>query len=98
MEAKDTVMEDEKLEVILRQITQADIGFDGRRLTKFKVKYETLGGWEECYEPTPFEFAREIAQAQAEISFELRTEDILKQLNGFNQRGLTITEAIALLQ
>lgn len=36
--------------------------------------------------------------AQAEISFALRTDDILKQLNGFNQRGLTLTEAIALLQ
>ena len=36
--------------------------------------------------------------AQAELSFNLRTEDILKQLKGFNQRGLTITEAIDLLQ
>lgn len=40
----------------------------------------------------------EIAKAQAEISFNLRTEDILKQLREFSQRGLTITEAIELLQ
>ena len=37
-------------------------------------------------------------EAQAEISFNLRTEDILKQLREFNQRGLTITEALDLLQ
>lgn len=35
---------------------------------------------------------------QAEISFNLRLEDILTQLRGFNQRGLTITEALDLLQ
>ncbi len=39
-----------------------------------------------------------IAKDQAEISFKLRTEDILRQLNEFNNRGLTITEAITLLQ
>lgn len=39
-----------------------------------------------------------IAEVQAEISFKLRTDDILKQLNEFNRRGLTITEAIDLLQ
>ena len=39
-----------------------------------------------------------LLQHQAEISFNLRTEDILKQLRGFNQRGLTITEALDLLQ
>lgn len=39
-----------------------------------------------------------VAEAQAEITFNLRTNDILHQLKGFNQRGLPITEAIYLLQ
>lgn len=37
-------------------------------------------------------------EAQAEISFKLRTDDILKQLNEFNEHGVTLTEAIALLK
>jgi len=41
---------------------------------------------------------KRILNAQAEITFNLRTGDILKQLEEFNHRGLTITEAIELLQ
>jgi len=44
------------------------------------------------------EYQIDLLEAQAEITFNLRTEDILKQLEEFNHRGLTITEAIELLQ
>jgi len=37
-------------------------------------------------------------EAQAEATWEIRTKDILNQLNGFDQRGLTLTEAIYMLQ
>ena len=59
---------DEEIEDRLHLIAQADIGFDGRRLTKCRVKYETPCGWEEYYEPTPIEYAREIAKAQARLT------------------------------
>lgn len=61
-----------------------------------------LLGWQPTLEHNAHEkfdaWVKEIRLEQAEISWKLRTDDILKQLKGFNQRGLTITEAIELLQ
>jgi len=65
-ENKPLLLNDEELENKLYLTAQADIGFDGRRLTKCRMKYEMPGGWEESYEPTPIEYAREIAHVQRE--------------------------------
>ena len=55
----DTELED-KLELIF----VADIGYNGRHLTKHKTQYGKLTEAQTCYEPTPIEYARELAYAQ----------------------------------
>lgn len=59
------LLTDEELENKLELISQASIGYDGRRLTKYRHKIDNYPfEWTSCYEPTPLEYAREVAQAQ----------------------------------
>ncbi len=62
---------------------------------KYQCKHQVTTGSSEWHMIDGYNMG---AGAQAKISFKLRTADILKQLHNFNQRGLTITEAIALLK
>jgi len=87
MEVEDTVIGEEELKMIV--------------FGAFNRHHNVVPTWESFKEGLRRGLSvaeKEIAQAQAEISFKLRTEDILTQLNNFNQRGLTITEAIDLLK
>uniref|UniRef100_A0A6H1ZS19 Uncharacterized protein n=1 Tax=viral metagenome TaxID=1070528 RepID=A0A6H1ZS19_9ZZZZ len=58
-----TMLGEKELEKTLELIFKADIGYDGRRLTKHKTKYGELTECVTCYEPTPMEYAREISYA-----------------------------------
>ena len=81
---KPDVLKDDELERKLDAITVADIGFDGRRLIKYRVQHETPSGeWVRYHQPTPIEFARELAEAQRDDTWDKAREQFKEMLEEF---------------